>query len=99
MLLNNTLTVRSGEPNSHSKIGWNIFTDNTIKFISDRKENIVFMLWGNLAKSKKNLIDLNKHLVLEAIHPSPSVNGFLGCNHFNKCNEFLTSKGIELINW
>lgn len=99
LLLNTTLTVRKGEPNSHSKLGWGILTSNTIKYISDNKENIVFLLWGNVAKSKKKLIDLNKHCVLEAIHPSPSVNGFVGCNHFKLANDYLKLNGIDPIIW
>lgn len=100
LLLNATLTVRAGEPGSHQKKGWETFTDSVIKLISDKKENCVFLLWGNFAKSKINLIDLDKHLVLKAAHPSPLAGGaFFGCKHFSKTNEYLKSKNISQINW
>lgn len=100
LLLNATLTVRAGEPGSHQKKGWETFTDAVIKLISDKKENCVFLLWGNFAKSKINLIDLDKHLVLTAAHPSPLAGGaFFGCKHFSKTNEYLKSKNISPINW
>lgn len=100
LLLNATLTVRAGEPGSHQKKGWETFTDAVIKLISDKKENCVFLLWGNFAKSKINLIDLDKHLVLTAAHPSPLAGGaFFGCRHFSKTNEYLKSKNIGPINW
>ncbi len=99
-LLNSILTVRAGQPTSHSKIGWDIFTDSVIKIISENRDNVVFMLWGNFAKSKRELIDSSRHLILEAAHPSPLARGaFFGCNHFSKANEFLLSKGIEQIVW
>lgn len=99
-LLNTSLTVRKNQPGSHRNIGWEKFTDAAIKAISEKKENVVFMLWGQWAKSKMNLIDTNKHLVLTAAHPSPLARtGFLGCRHFSKANEYLKSKGIEPINW
>lgn len=100
LLLNATLTVRAGEPGSHQKTGWETFTDAVIKLISDKKENCVFLLWGNFAKSKINLIDLDKHLVLTAAHPSPLAGGaFFGCRHFSKTNEYLKSKNIGPIDW
>ena len=100
LLLNATLTVRAGEPGSHQKKGWETFTDAVIKLISDKKENCVFLLWGNFAKSKINLIDLDKHLVLTAAHPSPLAGGaFFGCKHFSKTNEYLKSKNISPIDW
>lgn len=100
LLLNATLTVRAGEPGSHQKKGWETFTDAVIKLISDKKENCVFLLWGNFAKSKINLIDLDKHLVLTAAHPSPLAGGaFFGCRHFSKTNEYLKSKNIGPIDW
>lgn len=100
LLLNATLTVRAGAPGSHQKKGWEIFTDSVIKQISDEKENCVFLLWGNFAKSKSSLIDLEKHLVLTAAHPSPLAGGaFFGCRHFSKTNEYLSSKKIKPINW
>ena len=100
LLLNATLTVRAGEPGSHQKKGWEPFTDAVIKLISDEKENCVFLLWGNFAKSKINLINLEKHLVLTAAHPSPLAGGaFFGCNHFSKTNDYLKSKNIYPIDW
>lgn len=100
LLLNATLTVRAGEPGSHQKKGWEPFTDSIIKLISDKKEHCVFLLWGNFAKSKSTLIDLEKHLVLTAAHPSPLAGGaFFGSKHFSKTNEYLISKEKEPINW
>ena len=99
-LLNAILTVRAYNAASHSKIGWTTFTDSVIKAISDHKEGVVFMLWGNFAKSKKALIDTSKHLVLEAAHPSPLAGGaFFGCRHFSKCNAYLQSRGKNPIDW
>ncbi len=99
-LLNAVLTVRASEPTSHSNIGWHIFTDSVIKAISDSKDGVVFMLWGNYARSKRDLIDKNRHLVLEAAHPSPLARGaFFGCRHFSQCNNYLISKGIAPIDW
>jgi len=99
-LLNASLTVRAGDPMSHSKIGWATFTDTVIKKISGLKKNIVFLLWGKFAQEKKVLIDETKHLILKAAHPSPlSVTGFLGCRHFSKTNEYLTTNGIDPIDW
>jgi uracil-DNA glycosylase len=100
LLLNATLTVRAGSPGSHQKKGWEIFTDSVIKQISDEKTQCVFLLWGNFAKSKSNLIDLGKHLVLTAAHPSPLAGGaFFGSQHFSKTNEYLVSKKIKPIDW
>jgi uracil-DNA glycosylase len=100
LLLNSTLTVREGHPGSHQNKGWEIFTDAVIKLISIEKTNCVFLLWGNYAKSKANLINNEKHLVLEAAHPSPLARGaFFGCKHFSKTNNYLTSKNITPINW
>ncbi|MEO5996039.1 MAG: uracil-DNA glycosylase [Chitinophagaceae bacterium] len=101
MLLNASLTVRAGEPASHSKIGWTDFTDAVIQKISTLKENVVFMLWGKFAQEKQVLIDETKHMVLKAAHPSPfSVEkGFYGCRHFSKTNEYLTKNGIDPIDW
>ncbi len=99
-LLNAILTVKAGEASSHSKIGWGEFTDAVISLLSERREGLVFMLWGNFAKNKKSLIDSSKHLVLEAAHPSPLAGGaFFGCRHFILCNNYLTSRGIEPIDW
>jgi uracil-DNA glycosylase len=100
-LLNASLTVRAGEPMSHSKIGWAEFTDSVIKKISEKKEHVVFILWGKFAQEKKVLIDETKHLVLKSAHPSPlsASNGFFGCRHFSKANEYLASQGIDPIDW
>jgi len=100
-LLNASLTVRAGEPMSHSKIGWAQFTDTVIKTISDKKEHVVFLLWGKFAQEKKILIDETKHLILKAAHPSPlsAHNGFLGCKHFSRTNEYLVKNGIDPIDW
>ena len=101
LLLNTSLTVRESCPNSHQKY-WRPFTDNLIKYISDNKEGLVFLLWGGHAKNKKKLIDFNKHYVLEANHPSPlSANrgGWFGCKHFSKTNDFLQKNGKKEICW
>ena len=99
-LLNSVLTVRAGLPASHSKIGWSLFTDRVISILSEKIEGLVFMLWGNFARSKRELIDHNKHLVLEAAHPSPLARGaFFGCRHFSKANEYLIAKGKDPVNW
>ena len=101
MLLNASLTVRANEPMSHSKIGWAEFTDTVIRKISSQRKHVVFLLWGKFAREKKILIDTEKHLVLEAAHPSPlsAHNGFFGCRHFSKTNEYLAAKGIDPIDW
>ncbi|MCF0177240.1 MAG: uracil-DNA glycosylase [Bacteroidales bacterium] len=99
-LLNAILTVRGSEAASHSKIGWEKFTDAVIQTISDEKKGIVFLLWGNFARSKRELIDLSKHYVLEAAHPSPLARGaFFGCRHFSKTNEILVKQGLTPIDW
>ena len=100
-LLNASLTVRSGEPMSHSKIGWAEFTDTVIKKISEKKNHIVFLLWGKFAQEKRILIDESKHLILKAAHPSPlsASAGFFGCKHFSKTNEYLVKSGIDPIDW
>lgn len=99
-LLNSVLTVRAGEPTSHGSIGWQTFTDAVIKTISDKKESVVFMLWGNYARNKKPLIDTSRHLVLEAAHPSPLARGaFFGCRHFSQANRYLIANGQTPVNW
>lgn len=100
-LLNAILSVVAHTPASHQKIGWEEFTDYIIKKISDQKENVVFILWGNFARSKKYLIDQNKHLVLESAHPSPfsAQNGFFGSHPFSRCNQYLIDRGQKPINW
>lgn len=101
LLLNTSLTVRAHQANSHSKCGWAWFTDSVIRLISKQKEHVVFILWGGNARSKKPLIDGNKHCILECAHPSPlsAYNGFFGCKHFSKTNEYLTAHGIPPIEW
>lgn len=101
MLLNTTLTVRDGAANSHSNCGWQRFTDEVIKLLSARNEPMVFLLWGANARAKKTLIDSDKHLILECAHPSPlsAFNGFFGCKHFSKTNEFLIKNGVLPIDW
>ncbi len=100
-LLNASLTVRAGDPMSHAKIGWAIFTDTVIKKIASLKKNVVFILWGKFAQDKQVLIDERKHCILKAAHPSPlsAHNGFFGCKHFSKTNEYLVKHGIDPINW
>jgi len=99
-LLNAILTVRDGQAASHSGIGWNIFTDAVIRTLSEKRQGLVFLLWGNFAKSKKELIDASKHYILEAAHPSPLARGaFFGCRHFSKTNQILQSQGLEPIDW
>ncbi|CAM2934786.1 uracil-DNA glycosylase [Helicobacter burdigaliensis] len=100
LLLNSILSVEKNKPGSHKDFGWQTFSDSVIKHISQKRENIVFLLWGNYARSKKTLIDANKHLILEATHPSPLAgNKFLGCKHFSKTNAYLISKNISPITW
>jgi uracil-DNA glycosylase len=101
MLLNATLTVRASSAGSHQNKGWEQFTDQVIRLISDQRDHAVFLLWGRFAQAKETLIDTNKHLVLKAAHPSPfsAHNGFFGCRHFSKTNTFLAANGIKPINW
>ena len=100
LLLNAVLTVRCGEAASHSRIGWEQFTDAVIRYISDNCNGVVFMLWGNFARGKKDLIDSSRHCVLEAAHPSPLARGaFFGCRHFSKANAYLQACGRKPIDW
>ena len=100
LLLNAVLTVRCAEAASHSNIGWQEFTDAVIRYISDNSEGVVFMLWGNFARTKSALVDHSRHCVLEAAHPSPLARGaFFGCRHFSKANAYLTSIGRTPIDW
>jgi len=101
LLLNATLTVRAGEAGSHQKKGWEIFTDEVIKLISEQKERVVFILWGSFAQKKSKLINKEKHLILEGPHPSPlsAYRGFLGCGHFSTANEYLKNHGLTPIRW
>ena len=100
-LLNSILTVIARSPTSHSDSGWEVFTDFVIKRLSDKREHLVFMLWGSFAKSKSSYIDQSKHLILEAVHPSPlsANNGFFGCKHFSKANKYLEENKLEPIDW
>ncbi len=100
-LLNATLTVRASEANSHAHIGWGHFTDAVIKTVSEKKQGIVFLLWGKFAQSKEVFIDKNKHFILKAAHPSPlsAYSGFFGCRHFSKTNELLSEQGLMPIDW
>lgn len=101
LLLNNVLTVRRAQANSHKGAGWEYFTDDVIMKLNEREKPMVFLLWGGNAKSKTRLITNRNHLVLTAAHPSPlsAYNGFFGCRHFSKCNEFLAAHGIEPVDW
>lgn len=100
LLLNAILTVRCGEAASHSKIGWEQFTDAVISYLSDNCDGIIFMLWGNFARTKSALIDHSRHYVLEAAHPSPLARGaFFGCKHFSKANAILSAQGKTPVNW
>ena len=100
LLLNAVLTVQSGVAASHSKIGWQEFTDAVIRYISDNCEGVVFLLWGNYARGKSALIDRNRHYVLEAAHPSPLARGaFFGSRHFSQTNSILVSRGLQPIDW
>ena len=100
LLLNAVLTVRSGEAASHSKIGWEQFTDAVIRYVSNNCEGVVFMLWGNFARGKRELIAHSRHCVLEAAHPSPLARGaFFGCRHFSRANAWLAANGKAPVNW
>ncbi len=101
LLLNATLTVEESRAGSHQKLGWEQFTDAVIKTLSDKKENVVFLLWGRYAQAKDVLIDQNKHLILKAAHPSPlsASNGFFGSKHFSKTNEYLEQHNSTPIVW
>ena len=101
LLMNTVLTVREGQANSHKGQGWEIFTDRVIELLNKREKPIVFLLWGGNAKQKLKLITDPKHCILQAAHPSPlsASNGFFGCRHFSKANEFLASHGMEPIDW
>lgn len=101
LLLNSTLTVIKDQANSLAKIGWQTVTDAIIAKINQENKNCVFILWGNYARNKKPLIDTNKHLILEGVHPSPlSANrGFFGCNHFKLANEYFEKYGLSTIDW
>lgn len=101
LLLNATLTVQAHMAGSHQRKGWEEFTDAAIHKLAERRENLVFILWGSYAQKKASFIDTNRHLVLKSVHPSPlsAYNGFFGNNHFSQTNRFLESKGISPIEW
>ncbi len=101
LLLNAALTVRAGEANSHQGKGWEIFTDRIISALNERTDGVIFLLWGNNARKKRELITNPQHLILEAAHPSPlsASRGFMGCGHFKKANEILISQLKSPINW
>lgn len=101
LLLNSILTVEANKAASHQKRGWENFTDASISKISKNREGIIFLLWGNFAQQKANLIDEQRHFILKAAHPSPfsAYNGFFGCQHFEKANQLLKQQGKEAINW
>lgn len=101
LLLNTSLTVRRGQANSHRGRGWEIFTDRVISLLNEREKPLVFILWGANARAKTSLITNPRHLILTSAHPSPlsAYNGFFGCRHFSKCNQFLRENGISEIDW
>lgn len=101
LLLNSVLTVEMGQAASHRDRGWELFTDRIIARVNEKAEPVVFMLWGGYAQKKAALVDSSRHLVLKAAHPSPlsAHNGFFGCRHFSKANNFLESRGLEPIDW
>jgi len=101
LLLNNVLTVREAQANSHKNCGWEQFTDNVIKLLDKREKPMVFLLWGANARAKTKIIQNPNHLILTCAHPSPlsAYNGFFGCKHFSKANEFLKAHNIEEIDW
>lgn len=100
-LLNATLTVRAHQAGSHQKKGWETFTDSVIHILSEKRENLVFLLWGAYAQRKAELIDSSKHLVLDSVHPSPlsASRGFFGNHHFSRANSYLANHGIPPVNW
>lgn len=101
LMLNNTLTVVKDTPNSHSKLGWSYFTDETIRKLNERETPLVFILWGSFAQTKKELITNSRHLIIESSHPSPfsARKSFFGSKPFSRTNEFLRKNGIEEIDW
>lgn len=101
LLINAILTVRANEAASHQNKGWEIFTDAVIRTLSEKRKNLIFLLWGNYAQAKEKLIDADRHFILKAAHPSPlsSYRGFFGCKHFSRTNEILAELGLNGIDW
>ena len=101
LLLNSVLSVRKDTPASHKNIGWELFTDYVISKVNEKEEGVVFVLWGNFARNKKELITNPKHLIIESVHPSPfsARNGFFGSKPFSRCNKILVENGLKPINW
>jgi uracil-DNA glycosylase len=101
LLVNAILTVRADTPTSHQNKGWERFTDAVIRNLSEKRKNLVFLLWGNYAQAKENLIDSSRHYILKAAHPSPlsAYRGFFGCRHFSRTNEILEELGLNTIDW
>ncbi len=102
LLLNATLTVRAHQANSHSKLGWDRFTDAAIGALGQQREHVVYMLWGGYARSKRHLIDAQRNLIIESVHPSPLSairGGWFGQHQFSRCNEYLRANGLEEIEW
>jgi uracil-DNA glycosylase len=101
LLVNAILTVRANQPASHQNKGWEKFTDAVIRNLSEKRKNLVFLLWGNYAQAKESLIDSNRHYILKAAHPSPlsASRGFFGCRHFSRTNEILAEQGLNEIDW
>jgi len=101
LLVNAILTVRADTPTSHQDKGWEKFTDSVIRNLSEKRKNLIFLLWGNYARAKESLIDSGRHYILKAAHPSPlsAHRGFFGCRHFSKVNELLAEQGLNEIDW
>ena len=101
LLVNAILTVRADTPTSHQNKGWEKFTDSVIRNLSEKRKNLIFLLWGNYARAKESLIDSGRHYILKAAHPSPlsAHRGFFGCRHFSKVNELLAEQGLNEIDW
>ena len=101
LLLNATLTVEQGQAGSHQGKGWETFTDSIIDKINDHRQGVVFMLWGSYAQKKASMIDAERHLILQSVHPSPlsAYRGFFGCGHFSKANQYLESQGVGSVDW
>ena len=101
LLVNAILTVRANTPTSHQNKGWEKFTDAVIRNLSEKRKDLIFLLWGNYAQAKESLIDSNRHFILKAAHPSPlsAFRGFFGCRHFSKTNQILNDLGLNEIDW